>query len=107
MMKRIDDRSMGKLIWGNYGEIDYGEIRYSEVLKADGSVDMAWCNGEGEACHCSGINCANQTDTFHPAPAADQAQQQGDGTETAGEKTVTYTPSFTYHGFRYVLSGTD
>jgi hypothetical protein len=65
-------------------------LKYAEVLKGDGSVDMAWC-AEGAACKCSGINCANQTDTFLPAPAAHSA-----------DTSVTYTPSFTYHGFRYV-----
>ena len=68
-------------------------LKYAEVLKADGSADMAWCGGEGAACTCSGINCANQTDTFIPAPA------DHDGSED----TVTYQPSFTYHGFRYVV----
>ena len=65
-------------------------LKYAEVLKGDGSVDMAWC-AEGAACKCSGINCANQTDTFFPAPPNDDA-----------DTDVTYTPSFTYHGFRYV-----
>lgn len=65
-------------------------LKYAEVLKADGSVDMAWC-AEGAACKCSGINCANQTDTFYPARPTDD-----------GDTWVTYTPTFTYHGFRYV-----
>ena len=65
-------------------------LKYAEVLKSDGSVDMAWC-AEGAACQCSGINCANQTDTFFPAPPTH-----------ADDTSVTYTPTFTYHGFRYV-----
>jgi hypothetical protein len=70
-------------------------LKYAEVLKADGSVDMAWCNGEGPDCHCSGINCANQTDTFLPAPAA----------TSDGGDVVTYTPSFSYHGYHlHVIS---
>ena len=68
-------------------------LKYAEVLKGDGSVAMAWCNGEGPACHCGGINCANQTDTFIPKPAS---------TNSYTDDVVTYTPSFTYHGFRYV-----
>jgi hypothetical protein len=68
-------------------------LKYGEVLKGDGSVDMAWCGGqEGAACTCAGINCANQTDTFFPAPPA----------HAADDAPVTYTPSFTYHGFRFV-----
>jgi hypothetical protein len=63
-------------------------LKYAEVLKADGSVDMAWC---GEPCNCTSINCANQTDTFYPA----HLTHDDDG-------WVTYTPTFTYHGFRYV-----
>ena len=66
-------------------------LKYAEVLRADGSANMAWCSGEGEACDCSGINCANQTDTFIPGPPAH-----------AQDTWVSYTPSFTYHGFRYV-----
>ena len=54
-------------------------LKYGEVLK-NGSVYQPWGKGPG-------INQANQTDqyTFRGS--------------TAGE---TYTPSFTYHGFRYV-----
>ena len=44
-------------------------------------------NNEGHACVCTGINCANQTD---------ELVLRGDA---AGEA---YTPTFTYHGFRYV-----
>ena len=59
-----------------------------QVLKPDGTVKMDWCGGhEGHACVCTGINCANQTD---------QVVLRGDA---AGE---TFTPTFTYHGFRYV-----
>jgi hypothetical protein len=68
-------------------------LKYAEVLETDGSVHMAWC-AEGAACKCSGINCANQTDTFYPAPPTTTSDNDDD--------TVTYTPSFTYHGFRYV-----
>jgi alpha-L-rhamnosidase len=67
-------------------------LKYAEVLKSDGSVDMAWC-AEGAACKCSGINCANQTDTFIPGPPS---ANENDDT------SVEYTPTFTYHGFRYV-----
>ena len=66
-------------------------LKYAEVLKSDGSVNMAWC-AEAPACHCSGINCANQTDTFFPAPRS----------SSNDDDFVTYTPSFTYHGYRYV-----
>ena len=69
-------------------------LKYAEVLKGDGSVNMAWCGGEGAACTCSGINCANQTDTFYPAPPT--------RTVKGGDDMLVYTPSFTYHGFRYV-----
>ena len=62
-------------------------LKYAEVLRSDGSVSMEWCGGEGDKCVCSGINCANQTDSFTLR-----------GT-SGGEE---YTPSFTYHGFRYV-----
>ena len=69
-------------------------LRYAEVLNGDGSADMAWCSGAGADCHCSGINCANQTDSFIPTSSAPLAPSD--------DATVTYTPSFTYHGFRYV-----
>eukprot|EP00041_Stephanoeca_diplocostata_P034486 m.1179680 g.1179680 ORF g.1179680 m.1179680 type:complete len:955 (+) comp24529_c0_seq57:140-3004(+) len=63
-------------------------LKYAEVLNADGTVKMDWCGGkEGHACVCTGINCANQTDAF---------TLRGD---PLGE---VYTPTFTYHGFRYV-----
>ncbi len=73
-------------------------LKYAEVMRGDGSgrVLMAWCGGgEGPACRCGGINCANQTDTFYPAPPAN------DGAGAAADR-VTYVPTFTYHGFRYV-----
>eukprot|EP00039_Didymoeca_costata_P027246 m.17957 g.17957 ORF g.17957 m.17957 type:complete len:1180 (+) comp6152_c0_seq1:184-3723(+) len=61
-------------------------LRYAEVLKADGSVDMNWGQtGDGTDC-CGGLNCANQTDIF----------------VLNGSQEEIFTPSFTYHGFRYV-----
>lgn len=69
-------------------------LQYAEVLKADGSADMAWC-AELSGCKCSGINCANQTDTFIPVPAVNSSD----------DELLEYTPSFTYHGFRYVQVG--
>ena len=66
-------------------------FRYGEVLNADGTVNMAFC---APPCACTSINCANQTDTFYPAAAS--SSQAGE------DDTVTYTPSFTYHGYRYV-----
>ena len=63
-------------------------LKYAEVLKSDGSVNMAWC-AEAPACKCSGINCANQTDTFFPAPPSTSGNIDDD-------EFVTYTPSFTY-----------
>ena len=45
-----------------------------------GTVKMDWCNGEGSACVCTGINCANQTDAYTLRGDAD------------GE---TFTPRFT------------
>eukprot|EP01043_Picozoa_sp_COSAG02_P042899 COSAG02_NODE_3688_length_6381_cov_4.744349_1_plen_607_part_00 len=71
-------------------------LKYAEVLKSDGSVNMAWC-AEAPACKCSGINCANQTDTFFPAPPSTSGFGSNDD-----DGFVTYTPSFTYHGYRYV-----
>ena len=62
-------------------------LQYAEELHADGSVNMAWCSGEGAACTCPGGNCANQTDTY---------------TLRGGGAPETYTPLFTYHGYRYV-----
>lgn len=64
-------------------------LKYGEVLRTDGSVDMAFCGGGGGAsCHCSGINCANQTDQYWPHPGVDEQS---------------FTPEFTYHG--YVRTG--
>ena len=59
---------------------------YGEVLnQADGSVDMAFCSGGGGAnCHCTGINCANQTDQYWPKTGVSVPQS--------------FTPEFTYHG---------
>ena len=37
-------------------------LKYSEVLKSDGTVNMAWCNGEGPACKCSSINVSPARD---------------------------------------------
>lgn len=55
-------------------------LKYGETLNADGTVSQPWCKS-------GSLNCANQTDYFIP----DRARaQQG------------FTPSFTYHGFRYV-----
>ena len=54
-------------------------LRYGEVLKADGSVSQPWGSG-------AGINQANQTDRY----------------TFRGEAGESWTPSFTYHGFRYV-----
>jgi hypothetical protein len=53
-----------------------------------GTVKMDWC-AEADDCACGGtsINCANQTDRVF---------LRGDST---GES---FTPSFTYHGYRYV-----
>ena len=63
-------------------------LKYAEVLNPDGTAKMDWCGGkEGHDCVCTGINCANQTDSYTLSGAA------------GGE---TYNPSFTYHGFRYV-----
>jgi len=72
-------------------------LKYGEVLNKDGTVHMAYCTDKGvprsgSDCTCTGINCANQTDTFYPAPAK----------TTNDDDAVTYTPSFTYHGFRYI-----
>ena len=69
-------------------------LKYAEVLKSDssGTVKMDWCNGnEADACVCpaGAINCANQTDRVILSGNAAK-----DGT--------TFTPSFTYHGYRYV-----
>lgn len=55
-------------------------LKYGEVLKSDGSVSLPWGDGPG-------INNANQTDQY---------TFRG---EAEGEE---FTPSFTYHGFRYV-----
>jgi len=54
-------------------------LRYGEVLGVDGSVSQPWGDG-------AGINHANQTDQY---------TARGVGGET-------FTPSFTYHGFRFV-----
>ena len=51
-------------------------MTHPEVLKADGTVDMAWGSG-------AGINQANQTDRF---------------TFRGDSKAETWTPAFTYHG---------
>ena len=61
-------------------------LKYGEVLKDDGTVNMAFCV---PPCNCSSINCANQTDTYIPPR------------KNASDR-FTYTPTFTYHGFRYV-----
>jgi len=63
-------------------------LKYGEKLNADGSVNQPWCAGSGPDCHCDGINCANQTDYYIPDRSMTVAQG--------------FTPSFTYHGFRYV-----
>ena len=62
-------------------------LKYGEVLKDDGTVDMAWCK---TPCNCSSINCANQTDTYIPFLAQE------------GSERFKFIPSFTYHGYRYV-----
>ena len=54
-------------------------LKYGEVLNKDGSVSQPWGHGPG-------INQANQTDRY----------------TFRGEPGETFTPSFTYHGFRYV-----
>ena len=64
-------------------------LKYGEVLNKDGTVNMAFGKMP-----CSTINCANQTDTFIPIPTTIKKEQEDD--------IVTYTPSFTYHGFRYI-----
>lgn len=62
------------------------KLRYAEVLKADGDVDMAWGGENLQATPGQG-NCANQTDEY---------------ITHGGPETETYTPFFTYHGYRYV-----
>ena len=54
-------------------------LRYGEVLNPDGSVSQPWGSG-------AGINQANQTDQYI----------------ARGVDGETFTPSFTYHGFRFV-----
>ena len=60
-------------------------MRYAEVLKPDGSVKMDWCGEPCEVGPGSG-NSANQTDKYI----------------AKGGASETYTPHFTYHGYRYV-----
>jgi alpha-L-rhamnosidase len=54
-------------------------LKYGEVLTSSGSVSLPWGDGPG-------INQANQTDQY----------------TFRGEAGESFTPSFTYHGFRYV-----
>ena len=70
-------------------------LKYAEVLEADGSVQMAWCNGQGPACHCSGINCANQTDTFiPPLPTASTTNNNGSGDAELVTCETLHNPEF-------------
>lgn len=63
-------------------------LKYAEVLKGDGTVNMAFCPGEGATCRVgpNDGNFANQTDLYI----------------TGGQTEEEFTPHFTYHGFRYV-----
>ena len=53
---------------------------------------------EGPQCECTGINCATDGHLLPPPPS--NSASAGAVNVSAGR--VTFTPSFTYHGFRYV-----
>ena len=64
-------------------------LRYTEIVHKDGGVFNTYCGKGCNAAPWAGTmtgNCANQTDTYT-------------STGTAGES---WTPRFTYHGFRFV-----
>lgn len=71
------------LQWGKDRHVPAGTVvtlAYGEVLNPDGTVNQPWGTGPG-------INQANQTDQY---------------TASGDPEGETWTPLFTYHGFRYV-----
>ena len=61
---------------------------HGEILNKEGAVDNTFGSSNGiRNCPVPGINCADQTDTFIAGPS---------------RSILTFTPTFTFHGFRYV-----
>jgi alpha-L-rhamnosidase len=61
---------------------------HGEILNGDGNVENTFGSSDGtRRCPAPGINCADQTDVW---------------LRGAGGGASSYTPSFTFHGFRHV-----
>ena len=62
---------------------------HGEILSASGSVlNTFGTSGTTRSCPVNTINCADQLDSFTVA--------------LSGSRTTSFTPTFTFHGFRYV-----
>eukprot|EP00946_MAST-07B_sp_MAST-7B-sp1_P000380 g380.t1 len=72
-------------------------LRHSEITYSDGSLYNVYCDTEPNRivpCNKGSMdgNAANQTDSYTFS-----------GHETESLTTITWSPRFTYHGFRYVM----